>query len=179
MPMKRVLILILACGICDARSTRSARHLRLASGEFASNTTGSVATEALAAQRRAFGAAVSAAWSSQGSAANSSVNSTRRACGVPDSYDSTWGPQEEYCPFCRWCCSCNANDAMDCEHSIVKPEDYGGKAGVVVFCNKCESKCSDCPAFDSMALCPHGDCCDADFKHQPPFNATYGVGAYR
>mmetsp|Transcript_21731 Transcript_21731/g.64744 ORF Transcript_21731/g.64744 Transcript_21731/m.64744 type:complete len:245 (-) Transcript_21731:54-788(-) len=89
------------------------------------------------------------------------------------------GTPEEYCPFCRWCCDCNANGPMDCEFSTVMVGEYGGDAGAVVFCSTCESSCSSCPAFSSMTLCPHGDCCDEDWKHQPPFDATRGVGAYR
>mmetsp|Transcript_73868 Transcript_73868/g.204685 ORF Transcript_73868/g.204685 Transcript_73868/m.204685 type:complete len:111 (+) Transcript_73868:74-406(+) len=101
-------------------------------------------------------------------------------CGVPDSWPSTSGPKAEFCPFCRWCCKCNANDSMNCETGIVDVDDYGGEhTGVVVFCDKCEAKCSQCPAFNDMALCPRGDCCDNNMKHQPPFNATYGAGEYR
>mmetsp|Transcript_110863 Transcript_110863/g.353261 ORF Transcript_110863/g.353261 Transcript_110863/m.353261 type:complete len:148 (-) Transcript_110863:153-596(-) len=112
------------------------------------------------------------------SALRGSLVSVETTCGVPDSYPSTHGPTEALCPFCRWCCKCNANDSMDCEHSLVSPDKYGGPKGVVVFCDKCH-KCTKCPAFNDMAACPRGNCCDNDMKHQPPFNATWGSGEYR
>mmetsp|Transcript_54823 Transcript_54823/g.102837 ORF Transcript_54823/g.102837 Transcript_54823/m.102837 type:complete len:151 (-) Transcript_54823:69-521(-) len=100
------------------------------------------------------------------------ANSTN--CGSGSGLPSNMGTPGPYCHFCRWCCDCNANDYMDCEMSTVMVDDYGGEnSGAVVFCSTCESSCSNCPAFSNMTLCPDGDCCNDDLKHQPPFNATY------
>ena len=99
--------------------------------------------------------------------------------GTSDGRPDSSGTPTAYCPYCRWCCGCNANDAMNCDQSTVDPDDYGGPSGVVVFCSTCESSCSSCPAFDDAALCPSGDCCANGWKHQPPFDATRGVGEYR
>mmetsp|Transcript_96486 Transcript_96486/g.242002 ORF Transcript_96486/g.242002 Transcript_96486/m.242002 type:complete len:141 (+) Transcript_96486:51-473(+) len=93
---------------------------------------------------------------------------THRDDDLPDHI----GTPAPYCIHCRKCCDCNANSAEDCESSTV---DVGGGSGAVVFCNTCESSCSHCPALDSLAACPGGDCCAPGWKHQPPFNATRGV----
>mmetsp|Transcript_28648 Transcript_28648/g.46108 ORF Transcript_28648/g.46108 Transcript_28648/m.46108 type:complete len:189 (-) Transcript_28648:111-677(-) len=103
-------------------------------------------------------------------------NHTRSKCGGQsfreDGLPDGNGTPEQYCPLCRKCCDCNANDAMDCSQSTVSGD------GFVVFCSTCESSCSSCEAFSSMTMCPHGDCCAPGWKHHPPFEATRGTGAY-
>lgn len=117
-------------------------------------------------------------------AANASAShQTSGKCGTSteDGMPSGDATPAEYCHFCRWCCNCNANDAMDCEHSFVHVNKYGGGkfSGAIVFCSTCESDCQDCSQFKSKDLCVDGDCCNQDWKHQPPFDATRGVGEYR
>merc|ERR1719163_1803669 len=62
---------------------------------------------------------------------------TNAGCGGmslrDDGYPDSNGTPESWCPLCRECCDCNANDPMSCESSTVS-----GEGGAVVFCSTCE-----------------------------------------
>jgi len=91
-------------------------------------------------------------------------------CGIPTSNGrpSSIGTPSAFCPYCRFCCRCNANGPLHCEAATVPVDVYGGQhAGTMVYCSTCERDCSACPTHNATGRCPGGNCCDSTLPHHP------------
>jgi len=124
-----------------------------------------------------------------------SIGTVQGRCGaeMASGHPSALGTPAAFCPYCRWCCRCNANfPDGHCDATVVDVEDYGGPPGLVS-CGTCQRDCSTCPQFGVLPVghlvqrptedvnftaaaglgagggCPNGNCCDASLPQPLPW----------